>query len=159
MLRHPALVWSLVAVQVACGAYFLWEILASILGLPTLPLRWQTRELVEIGASLGLILGAALGVALARAASQEIARADNARRLTSGQFTAVVQEYFDRLGLTPAETEVAWFLLKGMSLSEIAALRNTRDGTVKAQCTAIYRKAGVSGKSQLFSVIVEDVLL
>ena len=159
MLRHPFLVWGLVLVQAACGAYFLWEILASILGLPTLPLRWQARELVEIGASIGLILGAGMGIALALAAGQEISRAENARRLTAGEFSNVVDEYFRKLDLTPAETEVAWFLLKGLSQSEIAELRNTREGTVKAQCTAIYRKAGVSGKSQLFSLLVEDVLL
>lgn len=159
MLRHPSLVWGLVAVQTACGAYFLWEIFASLFGLPTIPLRWQVRELVEIGASVGLILGALLGIALALAASREINRADTARRLTTGQFTQVVNEYFTRLGLTGAETEIAWLLLKGMSLAEVAALRNTASGTVKAQCAAIYRKAGVTGKAQLFSTVVEDVLL
>ncbi len=71
----------------------------------------------------------------------------------------MVEDYFRKLNLTPAETEVAWFLLKGMSLTEIAALRSTREGTVKAQCTAIYRKADVSGKAQLFSLLVEDVLV
>ncbi len=159
MLRHPAIVWGLVAMQVLGGSYFLWEILASILGLPTIPLRWQIREFVEIGASLGLILGAILGVQLARVASRETQRATNARRLTAGEFSAVVQDYFTGLGLTPAETEVAWFLLKGMSVTEIGALRDTAIGTVKAQCTAIYRKAGVTGKSQLFSSLVEDLLM
>jgi len=159
VLKHPSVVWGLVGMQVICGAYFLWEILASVLGLPTLPLRWQTREIVEIGASLGLVLGAGLGVQLALIAGREMRRAESARRLTSGEFTAVVQDYFGNLDLTPAETEVAWFLLKGMSASEIAGLRDTREGTVKAQCTAIYRKAGVTGKSQLFSLLVEDVLL
>jgi len=159
MLKHPAVVWTLVAVQIVCGSYFLWEILASVLGLPTLPLRWQTREIVEIGASLGLILGAGMGVLLALSAGREMRRAESARRLTSGEFTRVVQDYFDAMNLTPAETEVAWFLLKGMSVSEIASLRDTREGTVKAQCTGIYRKAGVTGKSQLFSLLVEDVLL
>jgi len=159
VLKHPSVVWGLVGMQVICGAYFLWEILASVLGLPILPLRWQTREIVEIGASLGLVLGAGLGVQLALIAGREMRRAESARRLTSGEFTAVVQDYFGNLDLTPAETEVAWFLLKGMSASEIAGLRDTREGTVKAQCTAIYRKAGVTGKSQLFSLLVEDVLL
>ena len=159
MLRHPWLLWALVAIQVGCGAYFLWEIMAAILGLPTIPLRWETRELVDIGASLGLVLGAGLGVVLAVTASRDIRRAESARRLTAGEFTAVVDDYFCNLGLTPAETEVAWFLLKGMSVSEIADLRNTREGTVKAQCTAIYRKARVGSKSQFFSLLVEDVLL
>ncbi|KAA0916829.1 helix-turn-helix transcriptional regulator [Aquicoccus porphyridii] len=159
MLRHPWLLWALVLVQVGCGAYFLWEILAAVAGLPTIPLRWQTRELVDIGASLGLVLGAVLGTVLAVTASRDIRRAESARRLTAGEFTAVVDDYFRKLGLTPAETEVAWFLLKGMSLTEIAGLRNTREGTVKAQCTAIYRKADVSNKSQFFSLLVEDILL
>lgn len=92
-------------------------------------------------------------------ASRDIRRAESSRQVTSGEFNMVVEKYFRELALTPAETEAGWFLLKGMSLSEIAELRSTREGTVKAQCTGIYRKAGVSGKSQLFSLLVEDVLL
>ena len=159
MLKHPILLWAIVAVQAISGGYFLWEILSSILGLPSLPLRWQTRELVEIGASLGLISGAILGVSLAVTAGREIQRATRARRVTSGEFTDVVNEYFTTLSLTPAETEIAWFLLKGMSAGDIARIRATAEGTVKTQCTAIYRKAGVNSKSQLFSLLVEDVLL
>lgn len=159
MLKRPWIVWCLVVIQCMCGAYFLWEILASVLGLPSVPLRWSLRELVEAGASIGLILGAFLGVRLALLAQNATHRAETARRITSGEFTSVVDRYFDGLGLTSAETEVAWFVLKGMSLAEIAGLRDTRIGTVKAQCTAIYRKAGVTGKSQLFSQMVEDILL
>lgn len=117
------------------------------------------RELVEAGASIGLILGAILGVRLALVAQNAAHRAETARRITSGEFTSVVDRYFADLALTNAETEVAWFVLKGMSLAEIATLRQTRIGTVKAQCTAIYKKAGVTGKSQLFSQLVEDVFL
>jgi len=159
MLKRPWIVWCLVLIQCLCGAYFLWEILASLLGLPSVPLRWSLRELVEAGASIGLIIGAILGVRLALVAQNATHRAENARRITSGEFATVVERYFHGLDLTSAETEVAWFVLKGMSLAEIAELRSTRIGTVKAQCTAIYRKAGVTGKSQLISQLVEDLLL
>lgn len=159
MLNRAWVVWCLVIIQCLCGAYFLWEILASILGLPSVPLRWRLRELVEAGASIGLILGAFLGVRLAFVAQSATHRAEKARRITSGEFASVVDRYFADLNLTSAETEVAWFVLKGMSLAEIADLRQTRVGTVKAQCTAIYKKAGVTGKSQLFSQMVEDILL
>ncbi|MEP5761070.1 MAG: helix-turn-helix transcriptional regulator [Litoreibacter sp.] len=159
MLNHPWIVWVLVVFQGLCGAYFLWEIVASILGIPSISLRWSLRELVEAGASIGLILGAALGIRLALVAQRATHRAETARRITSGEFATIVETYFIDLGLTNAETEVAWFVLKGMSLSEIAGLRDTRIGTVKAQCTAIYKKAGVTGKSQLFSLLVEDILL
>lgn len=159
MLTRAGIVWTLVVVQCLCGAYFVWEIAASILGLPAIPLRWSMRELVEAGASVGLILGAILGVRLALVAQSATHRAETARQITSGEFATVVDAYFAGLDLTSAETEVAWFVLKGLSLAEIADLRQTRIGTVKAQCTAIYRKAGVTGKSQLFSQMVEDVLL
>lgn len=159
MLNRSSVIWCLVIIQCLCGAYFLWEILASILGLPSEKLRWSLRELVEAGASIGLVLGAFLGVRLALLARIATDRAETARRITSGEFASVVDGYFENLGLTSAETEVAWFVLKGLSLAEIADLRQTRIGTVKAQCTAIYRKAGVTGKSQLFSQLVEDILL
>lgn len=158
-MSRPVLVWLLVAAQAICGAYFLWEILASLFGLPSLPLRWQWREIVEIGASLGLILGAVLGVRLALRAQRAEARADTARRLTSGEFSNVVHDYFEKLDLTQAELDVAWLVLKGLTINDIADLRSTKPGTVKAQCTSIYRKAGVSSKSQLFSQLVEDLLM
>ncbi len=159
MLRHPSFVWVLAVIQSVSGFYFLWEILASLFGLPELPLEWQWREMIEIAAVLGLVLGAGLGVMLALSARREIARAASSRRLLAGQFTEEVRKRFREMGLSPAETEVAWFLLKGMSLSEIAALRGTREGTVRAQSTALYRKAGVSGKAQFVSLILEDLLL
>ncbi len=159
MSKSLIFVWFLVTVQAICGAYFLWEILASLFGLPQLPLRWEQREIIELGASLGLVLGALLGARLALQASRAGQRAERARKLTAGQFADVVNAYFTQLALSPAETEIAWLLLKGLSISEIATIRARSEGTVKAQCTAIYRKADVTGKSQFFSNIVEDVLL
>lgn len=158
MLDRAWVVWSLVVFQCLCGAYFLWEILASVLGLPTVPLRWSLRELVEAGASIGLIIGAGLGVRLAIVAQKATRKAETARQITSGEFASVADRYFANLDLTKAETEVAWFVLKGMSMAEIAELRQTKIGTVKAQCTGIYKKAGVTGKSQLLSQLVEDIL-
>jgi DNA-binding CsgD family transcriptional regulator len=150
---------GLVLLQCLCGGYFTWEILASIFDLPSLPLRWQTRELVELGACAGLILGAFTSLRLSLSAQAAKARADHAHRLTAGEFTDAVEEFFARIELTEAERDVTWLMLKGMSTSEIAALRETKQGTVKAQSTAIYRKAGVSGKSQLFSQLVEELLM
>jgi len=58
----------------------------------------------------------------------------------------------------PSEKDVALFAIKGMSTAEIATMRSTSEGTVKAQTNAIYRKAGVTGRSQLLSLFIEDLM-
>ena len=70
----------------------------------------------------------------------------------------LVEEYFEQWGLTPSEKDVALLAIKGLSISEIARVRETKDGTIKAQSNAIYRKAGVSGRSQLLSLFIEELM-
>ena len=53
---------------------------------------------------------------------------------------------------------MALFAIKGMSTQEIASLRATSEGTVKAQTNAIYRKAGVTGRPQLLSLFIDDLM-
>lgn len=64
-----------------------------------------------------------------------------------------------RWDLTPAEREVALLLLKGLSLKEIAHARDTTERTARDQARAIYRKAGVAGRSELSAFFLEDLLL
>ena len=75
-----------------------------------------------------------------------------------GAFLDLLDEHLTRWALTTAERDVALLAIKGLSIAEIAALRNTREGTVKAQSAAVYRKAGVSGRAQLLSLFVEDLM-
>ena len=73
-------------------------------------------------------------------------------------FMDLISDRFREWELTPAERDVALFAIKGLSTLEISELRSTSEGTVKAQTNAIYRKAGVSGRSQLISLFVEDLM-
>jgi DNA-binding CsgD family transcriptional regulator len=70
----------------------------------------------------------------------------------------VLEERFAEWGLTPAERDVALFSIKGLSISEISQIRTTSEGTVKAQTNAIYRKAGVSGRLQLLSLFIDELM-
>ena len=79
-------------------------------------------------------------------------------RQVSGAFAELLDERFAEWGLTRAERDVAWFTVKGLSIAEIARLRRTSEGTVKAHSNAIYRKAQVSGRTQLVSVFLEDLM-
>jgi len=61
--------------------------------------------------------------------------------------------------LSEAEREVGLLLLKGLSLREIAAVRATSERTVRQQCLAVYKKAGVAGRAELSAFFLEDLLL
>lgn len=76
-------------------------------------------------------------------------------RAGDSQFADVLEERFPEWRMTPAERDVA---IKGFWISEIAALRKCSEGTVKAQTNAIFRKAGVSGRSQPISVFIDEWL-
>ena len=157
-MNHRILVALLLVLQIACAALFVSDILLTIVGVRAEPVSWQTREFLEIGAALGLLLGGVLG---AVALSRTKAKSDEAHaRLNelSGAFSDLMDSRFGDWQLTSAERDVALFAIKGMTTKEIADLRNTSEGTVKAQCIAIYRKAGVSNRYQLVSLFVEELI-
>ncbi|WP_207891816.1 helix-turn-helix transcriptional regulator [Thiogranum longum] len=70
----------------------------------------------------------------------------------------VVTRQFSEWGLTGSEVEVGWLLLKGLSLKEIALVRNTQEKTVRQQASSIYKKAGVSGRHAFSAWFIEDIL-
>ncbi|MCZ7679332.1 MAG: hypothetical protein M5U28_11460 [Sandaracinaceae bacterium] len=49
-------------------------------------------------------------------------------------------------------------LLKGLSLKEIAAARDTGERTAREQARAVYRKSGLSGRAELAAFFLEDLL-
>lgn len=153
----PALA-LVVAVQGVATLIFVWDILAGVFGLRDEPLAWETRELIEAGAAVGLMIGVALGAALLVVTLRRNRRIEGQLRRASTAFAELLDQRFSEWGLTPSERDVAWFALKGLTIAEIARLRQTSDGTVKAQSNAIYRKAGVSGRTQLLSLFLEDLM-
>lgn len=158
MSRRTLLLWLLVPVQIACTAFFIWDIFAALLGLRDRPIAWQFKEMIEIGAAFGLVTGSLIGARALVLTMRRNRRMEAQIRAASAAFADLLQERFAEWGLTPAEQDVAWFTLKGFSIAEIAAFRQTSEGTVKAQSYAIYRKAGVSGRTQLLSLFIEDML-
>ncbi len=61
--------------------------------------------------------------------------------------------------LTDSEKEVAFLLLKGLSLKEIAEVRKTTEKTARTQATTIYSKSGLAGRSELAAFFLEDLLM
>lgn len=112
----------------------------------------------ELGATVGLLLaiGFEIGVLLRMLRRQ--AGLEQGLRVAAGALAQIMEEYFATWGLTPSEADIAAFTIKGFSIAEIAQLRGSAEGTVKTHLNAIYRKAGVGGRAQLISFLVEDLL-
>lgn len=60
--------------------------------------------------------------------------------------------------LSHSEKDVALFLIKGLSMKEIADIRRTQEKTVRQQATTIYRKAALSGRQELAAFFLEDII-
>jgi DNA-binding CsgD family transcriptional regulator len=69
-----------------------------------------------------------------------------------------VEQQFAEWHLSPAEAEVAWLLLKGLSFKEAAAVRKTTERTSREQARSVYKKAGVAGRAELSAWFLEDLL-
>jgi DNA-binding CsgD family transcriptional regulator len=157
-LKRAAPFLAIFVIQALCAFFFVSDILSSVLGIRTTPISWEMREFLEIGAAIGLVLGVIVGGLMLRRALRERNRAEERLRRASGAFMVLLEERFGEWGLTPSERDVALFAIKGMSTAEIATLRSTSEGTVKAQTNAIYRKAGVTGRPQLLSLFIDDLM-
>lgn len=152
------LIIFVVVFQAVCTFFFVVNILASVMALPMAPMNWYMIEVIEIGAALGLLVGLVLGLRVLSRLMQRNARIESQLRAASGAFAELMEDHFEEWGLTAAERDVALFSLKGMSLQEIADIRGTSAGTVKAQTNAIYRKAGVNSRAQLLSLFIDDLM-
>ena len=126
-------------------------------GLAHLAVEFLVLAAATVGAAaLWRRVGKArLDLASARAEAERW-RAGN-RALVRGLGEAILQQ-FARWSLTAAESEVGLFLLKGLSLKEIAALRATSERTVREQARALYRKAGLEGRHALSAFFLDDLL-
>jgi DNA-binding CsgD family transcriptional regulator len=82
----------------------------------------------------------------------------DSKKYIDGLASAIDQQ-LTKWKLSVAEKEVAFLLLKGLSLKEIAEVRKTTEKTARVQSMAIYAKAGISGRSELSAFFLEDLLL
>jgi DNA-binding CsgD family transcriptional regulator len=168
-LSERQLRWLLGGVGIGC--------FALLLGLEFLTQDEDVTLLDFVGdaVSISLTIGAAVGVALllqrihaqheeqmALIRDLEIARAegDGWRSKVQSHLAGLkgaMDQQFQAWGMTAAEREVGLLILKGLSHKEIATLRATTDATVRQQAQAIYRKAGLPGKTAFSAYFLDDL--
>lgn len=153
---RPMFLWGLFALQVICTIFFAGDVFQDVLGVPEA--KGEASDLLEAGVTLCLILGTIFTGWELRSMFRRERKLSQQIEVASGAFAELLQREFDSWELTEAEQAVALMGIKGYSILEISRLRDTKEGTIKAQNAAIYRKAGVSGRLQLLSHFVEDLM-
>ncbi|WP_341368666.1 helix-turn-helix transcriptional regulator [Yoonia sp. BS5-3] len=148
----------LTAFQILCAGFFVAEFLTEVLGLRHWALPFVWREILQILASLGLVIGSVTAILLLRQMRRRMNDVDRQLRAASGAFGDVMTEFFDEWSLSPSERDVAMFALRGYSNSEIADLRGKSEATVKTQINAVFRKADVTSRAQLMGLFVDAIM-
>ena len=161
--RDLAFVAGLAAIALAAGIDLLLDI-----GGGAVPAHFVAEGLV-VAVALGLIVRLVgelrrRRAALARVVKELEEAREHVRKLTPDAQVArmrlgeAIAQQFATWGLTESEREVGWLLLKGLTLKEIAAMRDTAEKTVRQHASAIYRKSGVSGRHAFAAWFIEDCL-
>ncbi|MCC6940475.1 MAG: hypothetical protein IT551_02530 [Novosphingobium sp.] len=119
---------------------------------------WGTHVAIETLVSFALLAGIGFGLFQVRNLLAEARRREEALAVASGALADHIRARFDQWHLTEGEADVALFALKGCNVAQIAELRGTAEGTVRAQLTKVYAKAGVSSQTGLVSLFFEDLL-
>lgn len=152
--KKPTYLVVLILFQTICTAFFVFDVLADF--------REGDAKIIhmvpEILATLGLIVGLVFEVRTLLAMLRRQAHMEKSLGVAAGALAELMEDYFTQWALTPSEADIAAFTIKGYSIAEIAGMRGSAEGTVKTHLNAIYRKAGVTGRGQLVSLLIEDLL-
>ena len=151
--RRPVALAFFLLVQTIAAVFFVGDAIADVIEGEIGPHLY-----FELLVALALALGVVLGAVALRQTLDEMKAQDVALAAARGALGDVIAAQFTDWGLTPAERDVAFLALKGLDVAEIAELRGRAAGTVRAQLTRIYAKAGVSGRAQFAAWFVEDLL-
>ena len=153
---QPA-IWILLVLQGLCALFFLYDGLMDIFGPQELEEdRFSDRFEYVIATVLFISVGFT-GLQLRNTLVRQ-KRMEDQLMVASGAFAELLEKHFDEWSLTPSERDVALLAIKGFSIADMAKLRDTQQGTIKTQCNAIYRKANVSGRPQLLSLFIEELM-
>lgn len=151
--RHVLAVAAVVVLQALAGTFFLADAVGDVMSD-----GMGFHVAIEGLIAFALIAGIVLGAGHVRTLLSEAKRRDEALAIASGALADLIEQRFGQWSLTAAEADVALFTLKGFGVAEIADLRNSAAGTVRAQLTRVYAKAGVDSRGALVSVFFDELL-
>jgi len=147
---------AILVFQAVAGAFFVIDAITDAELSPTAVL--SRLSWLEIVVAVALVAAIVMGARLARQLFLEAIERERVIAIARGALAEVIAARFAEWRLSAAETDVALFALKGCSITEIAALRGSAEGTVRSQLSQVYAKAGVTSQTMFVALFVEELL-
>lgn len=155
--RTPHILSLLIAAQLFCSGFFLFDLVQDFAGAGSAFIS-ETHLYVEALAVVVLLLSAFFEARYVLRLVRRKAHLETSLSLASAAVQDVIDAHFEAWGLSPAEQDVATFLVKGLSTAEIAGIRGNAEGTVKAHLHNIYRKSGTRNRAEVLSVVIDSLI-
>jgi DNA-binding NarL/FixJ family response regulator len=150
---------ALIAVQIVCAAFFVADLVADYHEAVVSPAgEFRLHFPIEAVATLALLAAVVFETRYLLALLRRKADLERSLAVASGAVHNVIEAHFDVWGLSPAERDVAMFLVKGLNTAEIAEMRGSAEGTIKAHLNAIYRKSGTRSRAEMLSVLIDSLM-
>ena len=118
-----------------------------------------THFIVELIVFLGVTIALLIGARDLGRLRTRLDREEKRNLVVSQGLADSIDAQMDEWRMTSSEKDVAWLIIKGYRFAEIAEARGVKENTSRLQATAIYAKAGVSGRAEFVAEIIQSLLL
>ena len=156
--KPPYALGFVMAVQLVCTAFFVGDVVADLRTTGFVENAEGETIYVEMLVSFSLLSALLFELRYLMKLLRRKAHLENSASIANAAIHDVIEAHFEAWQLTPAEQDVANFLVKGLNISEIAEIRGSAEGTVKSHLNAIYRKSGTKGRGELLSLIIDSLM-
>ncbi len=153
----PVALIALIALQATCAVFFISDVVADYLEVGVRGAH-DLHFYIELVASVSLIAAIMLELAYLMHLLDQRKRLQEGLTIANAAVNDVIEMHYAQWGLTATEQDVATFLIKGFNIAEIAGLRGTAEGTIKAHLNAIYRKSGTRNKTEVLSLLIDSMM-
>lgn len=145
---------AIIVIQALACLFFVIDALADETGTATS----GSGNALEVSVALALVAGTVLGAVYLFRLVREIRVRAQVVAIAKGALSQIIADRFVEWRLSAAEADVALFAIKGCAVGEIAEMRSAASGTVRAQLSQVYAKAGVSSQAMLMSLFLEELM-
>ena len=161
-LEDSSAVRAMAWIQAFCGIVFAIDIFYETHIELLAPAGISTIEAVHVSVEAAAVIGLFYGYFLANRQLKRLRmqEGEKAHLLGSlrGRFDDIILAQFEKWGLSKAETDVALLTIRGLRIAQIACMRNTREGTIKAQLSSILHKSGMTTRTEFLAFFMDEIL-